>query len=146
MRTMKVLLVLGFMLPVASNSAESNVESVTVNGSTVFVTSTIPAEFIGLYKYEKKGEPVIELKSDRTGLFQPHMRPPIPITYWLKTDADGNVEKTENPNTGSYRVTVVLKYGQSTDGNYPTGGYDMWYLTWDAGAHCFNILGERFKC
>ncbi|MBW3568414.1 MAG: hypothetical protein KY410_10745, partial [Proteobacteria bacterium] len=64
----------------------------------------------------------------------------------LKTDADGNVEKTENPNTGSYRVTVVLKYGQSTDGNYPTGGYSMWYLTWDAEARCFNILGERFKC
>jgi hypothetical protein len=134
------------LLALSAHGESAKVQSVTVFGNEAFMISEVPQEFLGLYLYEKKGEPVIELEEDGKGSFQPHGRPKIPIKYWLKTDQNGKVERVENPNTGSYRVTLVLQYGENPDGNYRTDSYAMWYLTWDAEGRCFNILGERFKC
>lgn len=125
----------------------AKVHKVTVNGNSVFYISKIPQQFLGRYLYEENnGEPVIELNANNRGYFQAHGEPKFPIQYWLLTDSTGKVIKQENPDTGSYRVTLVLRYGDNPNGNYPSGNYAMWYLTWNAESRCFDILGERRKC
>jgi hypothetical protein len=139
----------GLLFAMSAHGDSAKVQSLMVNGAQVFVASKVPKELssaFGVYRYEKKGESIIELKPNGAGTFQPHGQPGIPIKYWLKTDQNGKAERAENPTTGSYRVTLVLQYGASTNTIYKTGTYAMWYLTWDAERRCFDILGERFKC
>ncbi|WP_372013616.1 hypothetical protein [Pseudoxanthomonas sp. 10H] len=128
----------------AAVAAGPAVDSVELNGATVWKTRVIPDGVPGVYLYERQGEPKIVLNADGTGSFQPHMVAPIPIRYWILSDAQG--EPVKESGGANYRYTVVLQYGPGGGGNYPEGGYDSWYWTWLADQGCANILGERFKC
>jgi hypothetical protein len=120
------------------------VDSIQLNGQTIWKTSVIPKELIGRYLYEKKGEPIIQLNADGTGLFQAHMVPPIPIRYWLLATKTG--EAVKQTGGSNYRYTIVVQYGPGGGGNYPEGSYDGMDWTWIAEQGCSNILGERLKC
>jgi hypothetical protein len=132
------------LLATASAAAQPSVDSIELNGTTVWKTSAIPEGVVGEYLYERQGEPKIVLNPDGTGSFQPHMVAPIPIRYWILSDEQG--EPVKETGGANYRYTVVLQYGPGGGGNYPEGGYDSWYWTWLADDGCANILGERFKC
>src|SRR5690606_24797093 len=121
-------------------------ETLIINGNQVFVTSVIPSELLGTYLYERKGEPIVQLNADNSGIFQPHSPDKIPIKYWLKTDADGNFEKQVNAQTGSYQLTLVMQYQVTYHPAYPAGGFAMAYLQWNAVTNCYTIYGERYKC
>ncbi|GAB3504794.1 hypothetical protein [Pseudoxanthomonas daejeonensis] len=120
------------------------VDSIELNGATVWKTSAIPDGVVGEYLYEKQGEPKIVLAADGTGSFQAHMVAPIPIRYWVLANEAG--EPVKESGGANYRYTIVLQYGPGGGGNYPEGGFDSWYWTWLADDGCANILGERFKC
>jgi len=129
----------------ATGSAAGAVQTVSIDGRSVPVSRSFPPQILGRYLYEKKGEPIIELRGDGSGAFQAHMIAPIQIRWWLKAGANGAPEKITGHN-GNYRYTVVLQYLNSTNGNYPSGSYASWYLDTDVAAGCSIILGERFKC
>lgn len=120
-------------------------QALMVDGQLVDVSRSFPPNILGTYLYEKRGEPIIELRGDGTGRFQAHMIAPIAIRWWLKSSPTGVPDKVTGRN-GNYRYTVVLQYLNSTNGNYPSGSYASWYLDTDVAAGCSIILGERFKC
>lgn len=140
-------IILGGLLALAMAGtaiAAPSVDSVQLNGTTVWKTSAIPERVAGQYLYEKQGEPKIVLNPDGTGTFQAHMVAPIPVRYWILSDEKG--EPVKETGGANYRYTIVLQYGPGGGGNYPEGGYDSWYWTWMDADGCANILGERFKC
>ncbi|MCH7629596.1 MULTISPECIES: hypothetical protein [Novosphingobium] len=122
------------------------IQHVPLNGASTPVTTVLPEELFGTYRYEKKGEPLVELRADGTGSFQPHMVAPIPIKYWLLADENGKPARVNGQGNPNYRLTLVVQYGAGGGGNYPQGGYDAMDWTMNVEEGCAIILGERYKC
>lgn len=148
---MKFATTVGLVLAVVLAAAQAvaappTVKQIELNGETIHVTSAIPPELEGTYLYEQQGEPIIELKKDGTGTFQPHGVAGIPVTYWLRSDEAGVPLKKLGEGNPNYMYVIVLQYGPGGGGNYPEGGYGMWAWARDVAGGCAIILGERYKC
>jgi hypothetical protein len=59
--------------------AAADFEKIEIMGDSYTVSKTLPEEILGTYHYEGKGEPIVQINADGTGLFQPHGMPAIPI-------------------------------------------------------------------
>lgn len=70
-----------------------SIEEFIIEGDTFYGTKAIPAEITGFYHYEKTKEPIVEIKSDGTGLFQVHDVKAYPVEYWVETDENGVIQK-----------------------------------------------------
>jgi hypothetical protein len=135
----------GFLL-----QAQTPLEKITLNGTVYTVTKKTPTDkkvIFGKYIYEwgkETEEPIVELNENGTGLFQPHMVSPIPIKFWFDCDEKGVVRKQEGVN-GRYSVTLLVRYGESTNRNYATGNYDLMGVTVVKDENYAVIYGERYK-
>jgi hypothetical protein len=116
----------------------------SIDEQTHYGIANLPAELIGTYLYEAKGEPIVVINRNAPGKFQPHGRPPITIKTWLETNAAGEPLKRVGP-TGNYQVILVVQYLDGNDGNYPVGSYDRMSAVVDLGEQRAIILGERIK-
>lgn len=131
-------------------NAQTAVEKIDLKGTIYTVTKKSPADLkfiFGKYKYEwgkETEEPIVELNEDGTGFFQPHQVAPIPIKFWFDCDEKGAIRKQQGYN-GRYQVTLLIQYGTSTNGNYPTDGYDLMGVLVVPDENYVVIYGERYK-
>lgn len=125
-------------------SQAADVEQIELQGDTYTVSKTLPDEIIGTYEYEGKGEPIVQINADGTGLFQPHQRPPIPIKLWIDVEPDGTPRR-EVGNEQRYRYTLLIQYGPGGGDNYPEGKYDLLSVTMLKDRGQAIILGERIR-
>ena len=125
-------------------NAQTEVESIDLMGHTYTVCKNFPGEIIGNYEYEGDGPPIVSLKGDGRGLFQPHMKNAINIKFWIDCDENGVVRKQEG-SEGRYQYTLLIQYLDEGNGNYPAGSYDLMgvMILKDLGRAV--IYGERYK-
>jgi len=138
---------LALVLPLALIAGVANAqqtETVNLKGRDYTVSRTLPGEILGRYLYEGKGEPVVEIRADGTGVFQPHGMPAIPIRIWIDVDENG-APRREVGSELRYRYTLLVQYGDGGDGNYPPGGYDLLDVTMLKDEGIALVLGERIR-
>ena len=128
---------------------QGKVEKISLNGKDYTVTSDIPEAYkiiLGRYIYnwgKTSEEPIVELRADNTGLFQPHDVPAIPIRFWLDCDENGQVRKQEGVN-GRYQLTLLIKSGPGSR-IYPEGTYNLMGVAVVVDENYAVIYGERYK-
>ncbi len=125
-------------------SAAADVETIELMGDRYAVSKTLPEEIVGLYRYEGKGEPIVQINADGTGLFQPHGMPAIPIKIWIHMNESG-VPHREVGTEQRYRYTLLVQYGEGGGGNYPAGKYDLIGVTMLKDEGRAIVLGERIR-
>lgn len=118
-------------------------EIINLKGRDYTVSGELPGEIVGIYRYEH-GEPIVEIRADGTGLFQPHGRPAIPIRIWVDVDEHG-IPRREMGSELRYRYTLLIQYGDGGDGNYPPGSYDLMDATMLKDDGIAVVLGERIR-
>ncbi|MCC9167990.1 hypothetical protein [Pontibacter harenae] len=138
------LLFIFFIAVVHFTQAQTKVESIEVMGNTYTVSKEFPQEIIGKYLYEGKGEPIILLNNDGTGLFQPHMNDPIKIRFWIDCDEQGTIRKRVGSEE-RYQYTLLIQYMDGNNGNYPVGKYDLMGVMVLKDLGRVSIYGERYK-
>ena len=124
------------------------VQKFEIKGNTHYGTKAIPEEILGLYKYEKDLEPIVEVNKDGTGFFQFHGTTKYPVEFWIETDENGNLIKYENEENSNYRTFLILKYGSNGEpvqGVDIVGTYDRIRLSMSYSLGYAIILGERFR-
>ena len=122
----------------------ADIEKIEIMGDSYSVSKALPEEIIGKYEYEGKGEPIVLINADGTGLFQPHGMPPIPIKIWIDVDDSGSPRRQVGTEQ-RYRYTLLIQYGQGGDGNYPAGKYDLLGVTMLKDEGKALVLGERIR-
>lgn len=137
-----ILFLASVFIATAYVSAQDKVETINLQGKDYTVSKTLPKEIIGTYRYEEKGEPIVQINDDGTGLFQPHGLAAIPIKIWIDVDAKGEPRR-EIGTEKRYRYTLLIQYGQGGDGNYKAGSYDLLDVTMLKDEGIATILGER---
>lgn len=125
-------------------SAAADLEKIEIMGDSYTVSKTLPEEILGTYLYEGKGEPIVQINADGTGLFQPHGMPAIQIKVWIDVDDQGTPRRQVGTEL-RYRYTLLIQYGAGGDGNYPAGKYDLMAVTMLKDEGKAIILGERFR-
>lgn len=138
------LMFLIFAFAGQSVSAQCEVEKINLDGKDYTVCKKLPDEIIGVYKYEETKEPIVEIKSDGTGFFQPHEVAKIPIKIWIDVDEKGEPRK-EVGNKDRYRYTLLIQYGAGGGGNYKEGDYTLLDVTMLKDQGIAMILGERIR-
>jgi hypothetical protein len=141
-RYLLIALTCAAFTPLAAVS--SDVEKIEIMGDSYTVSKSLPDEIIGKYEYEGKGEPIVQINADGTGLFQPHGMPPIPIKVWIDVD-DSGVPRRQVGTEQRYRYTLLIQYGTGGDGNYPAGKYDLLGVTMLKDEGKALVLGERIR-
>lgn len=143
---MKLQTCLLVVLALVSNvaGAQEKPEVINLKDHDYTVSRTLPGEILGRYLYEGKGDPIVEIRADGTGVFQPHDVPAIPIRIWIDVDEKG----TPRRQVGSelrYRYTLLVQYGESSNGNYPSGSYGLLDVTMLKDEGIALVLGERIR-
>lgn len=123
-------------------AAQDKLETINLQGKDYTVSKSLPKEIVGLYEYEEKGAPIVELKDDGTGRFQPHGMPAIPIKVWIDVDEKGEPRKQLGTEE-RYRYTLLIQYGKGGDGNYKADSYTLLDATVLKDKGIVVILGER---
>lgn len=139
-----IITAVGFML----NANAQKVEKFTIQGKIYFGIKAIPEEMVGLYKYEKVKEPIVEINKDGTGYFQTHDVPKYPVEYWIETDEKGNIQKRKSEVNENYQIVLILKYGSNGESGWRgenEGKYDRIELTMAYTLGYAIILGERYR-
>ena len=124
--------------------AQSTVIKIDLKGKIYTVSPKIPKEIVGVYLYERKGEPKVVLNSNGTGSFQPHGVAPISMKFWVDCDENGVWRKKEGIN-GRYQYTLLVQWQSGTNGNYPFNGYDLMPVAVVIDEGYALIYGERYK-
>jgi hypothetical protein len=125
-------------------ASANDVEAIELKGDTYTVSRALPSEIIGTYHYEGKGDPIVQINADGTGLFQPHGMPAIPIQIWIDTDDSGEPRRQVGTEL-RYRYTLLIQYGAGGGGNYPAGSYDLMGVTMLKDQGIAIVLGERTR-
>lgn len=147
-------LVIVFCTLIFSYTAKAQkAEVINIKGEIFYGVRSIPNYVVvGLYKYEGKGEPIVQLNPDGTGLFQRHGVPADKIRWWIMADENGSV-KTNKGEIGQMHTLIT----QNTEDifttvsggrkvlSYPKDDYDMKMLTIRYAENKIYILGERVK-
>jgi hypothetical protein len=115
-----------------------------LEGTSYTVSQHFPPEILGKYTYEGKGEPIVLLNEDGTGLFQPHGVAPIKIKFWIDCDETGKWRRQDGIE-GRYQYTLLIQYQESDSGNYPSGKYDLMGVAVLHDLGRAVIYGERYK-
>ncbi len=127
--------------------AQSAVTKVTVKDEVYYITTKMDYPVTGLYKYESKGEPIVQLNEDGTGLFQLHQMSQTKMVWGVECDAKG-VPKEQKVSWGSaYRLWYQIKEKHKGK-TWETGVIDEWdiiQLSVHTDEKKIYILGERVK-
>lgn len=141
---LQICLLVALALVPSMAGAQENPEIINLKGHDYTVSRALPGEILGKYLYEGKGEPIVEIRADGTGVLQPHDMPAIPIRIWIDVDEKG----TPRREVGSelrYRYTLLVQYGVSSNGNYPSGSYGLLDVTLLKDEGIAMVLGERIR-
>jgi hypothetical protein len=147
MKTRQLLLALTAFIAFAS-AATAQVKQFSIDGNTYYGTKAIPKEIMGLYKYEKTKEPIVNIQLDGTASFQLHGVPAYPVEYWIQTDEKGNVQMRKSETNKNYQVVLILLYGSNGESGWKgdsAGKYDRIQVTVAYDQGYAIALGERFK-
>jgi len=99
-------------------------------------------KLVGEYLTEGKGDPKVELKSDKTGYFQRHQVSPSPIVWWgIETNYKGEIQKLTGEN-GNYKMILVVKYGAGSSYD-KAGSFGRMQIVVSPSAKKTIIMGER---
>ncbi len=124
-------------------SAQVAVEKIELEGDVYTVCKNFPKQILGLYKYQGKGDPIVELLADGTGTFQRHDVAADAINFWVDCDEKGVVREY---GTAPYiRYTILYQY--INDGVYgiKAGTYGLMEASMRPDLGLVIILGERHK-
>lgn len=100
-----------------------------------------PAEIVGVYYYRSRGEPIVEIRADGSGLFQPHGMPPVPFTV---IDVDGSHRAATADR--SHRCYILLvRYGEGGGGSYRAGSFDLLDVAVRRDEGIAVVQGERIR-
>jgi hypothetical protein len=127
----------------AQDAAKSKVEMINLMGRDYTVSRELPEEILGEYLYEGEKEPIVLIRNDGTGIFQPHMSAKIPIKIWIDVEENGK-PRIERGTELRYRYTPLIQYGPG-GGNYKQDAYDLLDVTMLKDEGKAMILGERIK-
>ncbi len=143
-KLLSLIMFIGF----AAIASAQKVETFTIDGKTYYGTKAIPKEVVGKYWYEKTKEPIVEINSDGTGLFQVHDVKAYPVEYWIETDAKGVVQQRKSDTNSNYQVVMILKYGSNGETGWRganAGKYDRIDVTFALDHGYAIVMGERFR-
>lgn len=129
---------------IAQGTSDIKIEKINLMGRDYTVSKDLPEEILGEYLYEGEKEPIVLIRKDATGIFQPHMAPKIPIKIWIDVDDNGK-PRIERGTELRYRYTLLIQYGPGGDGNYKDGAYDLLDVTMLKDEGTAMILGERIR-
>jgi hypothetical protein len=144
MKKRYLLMALTFVAVTPLAAISADFEKIEIMGDSYTVSKSLPDEIIGKYEYEGKGDPIVQINADGTGLFQPHGMPPVPIKIWIDVD-DSGVPRREVGTEQRYRYTLLIQYGEGGGGNYPAGKYDLMGVTMLKDEGKALVFGERIR-
>lgn len=127
--------------------AETDVTKVTIKDEVYYLTKNIGYPITGIYKYESKGEPIVQLNDDGTGLFQLHGMSQTKMVWGIECDEKGIAKKNETQFGAVYLLWYQIKEKHKGK-TWEQGEVDAW----DAVQFSIHfdtkeiyILGERIK-
>lgn len=144
---MRLFLVLTALLVCAASSLAQDtgkVETINLKGRDYTVSKGLPEEILGEYLYEGEKEPIVLIRKDGTGIFQPNMSAKIPIKIWIDVDEKGE-PRIERGTELRYRYTLLIQYGPGGGGNYKQDAYDLLDVTMLKDDGRAVIVGERIR-
>ena len=145
---MKILITIFAIMGLFTRVVAQKTEKFTIQEKTYYGTKSIPEEIVGLYKYKKEKEPIVEILKDGTGHFQVHDVKAYPVEYWIQTDESGTIQKRKSEVNSNYEVVLILKYGSNGESGWrgtKEGKYDRIGVTMAFTEGYAIILGERFR-
>ncbi len=127
--------------------AETPVTRVTIKDEVYYLTRNIDYPITGLYKYESKGEPIVQLNEDGTGLFQLHEMSQTKMVWGIECDEKGIPKKNETSWGAVYRLWYQIKE-KHKGASWESGQINDWDVV-QFSIHFdtkeMYILGERIK-
>lgn len=133
---LKKLLFSLLFLVVTSAYTQIKVNQIEVNDKTHFITTITGYPLYGVYLFENKKEPIIQLNANGTGIFQLHEQPQTNMIWGIECSAIGIPKITEGFNSAVYSLW------------YKNEGEEIWnevqYSIHFSKMKMF-ILGERVK-
>lgn len=127
--------------------AQTDVTKVTVKEETFYLTKTIGYPIIGLYQYESKGDPIVQLNEDGQGIFQLHEGSRTPMVWGVECDEKGVPKEIKVSWGSAYRLWYQIKERHKVNGR-EMGVIDEWdiiQLSVHTDERKIYILGERIK-
>ena len=115
--------------------AQSAVTKVTVKDEVYYLTTKMDYPITGLYKYESKGEPIVQLNEDGTGIFQLHQSPQKDMIWGIESDSKGVPKELKVVWGSVYRLWYKTKDAE----------WDIIQLSVHTDERKIYILGERIK-
>ena len=115
--------------------AQSAVTKVTVKDEVYYITTKMDYPITGLYKYESKGEPIVQLNEDGTGIFQLHQTPQTDMIWGIESDSQGVPKELKVVWGSVYRLWYKTKDKE----------WDIIQLSVHTDERIIYILGERVK-
>lgn len=132
MKFLKLLFIATILLT-TNSYAQIDVKSITINEKEIFICNVIGSYPItGTYLFEGKTEPIIQLNTNGTGIFQPHDQEKMPMiwgiecyktgipiykegfgsavyTIWYRTDVKNNDPETQEWIKGQFSIHYKKK-------------------------------------
>ena len=131
---MKHFFLIAIAMVMTQAYAQTGVTKVTEKGEDYFITTKANTNFIGLYKYEGKKEPIVQLNADGTGLFQLHGTPSKEMIWGIESDAKGVAKELKVVWGSVYRLWYQVD-----------GVWDIVQFSDHTDERILYILGERTK-
>lgn len=124
-----------------------NVQEVKIKNETYYITKEIGYPITGDYLFESKGDPVVQLNADGTGLFQLHQMSRTPMIWGIECEMDGTPKKVKADWGFMYNLWYQIK-AKHKGASWESGEIDAWDVVSFSVHEDENkiyILGERIK-
>lgn len=135
MKPLKVFLFALFFVAAQAHS-QIKVDKITYKIHEHFITTTIGYPVPGVFLYEGKGEPIIQLNANGTGIFQSEDLSKKNITWGIECTEEGVPVFKEGFNSASY----TLWYKPDTDTDWIFVQFSIHF-----NKKKMFIMGERIK-
>ncbi|TDE28741.1 hypothetical protein E0I61_10115 [Flavobacterium ranwuense] len=124
-----------------------NVQEIKIKNEAYFLTKEIGYPITGDYLFESKKDPIVQLNSDGTGLFQNHQMSRTPMVWGIECDMDGTPKKIKADWGFMYNLWYQIK-AKHKGASWESGEIDAWDVV-SFSVHTdenkIYILGERIK-
>lgn len=121
-----ITLLLGILLFVSTGAfAQTKITKINIKDEVYYITTEIGYSILGIYLYESKGDPTVELNAGGKGRFQLHGMSKTNMNWGIECDEKGIPKKEEGPGGAKY-----LLWYQITEKNIGTTNTGQ---TWESG-------------